>query len=132
MLKNSEKDYITLEDEFAMLKNYMDLEKLRVSNGFDYEFIIDENTDVEEIQIPPLLLQPIIENAIWHGVAIGNAKGNIIISARLIDEVLMIEIENNNEEYVAISTSEANMEKRKSFGLQIVEGEISTTIKRKT
>jgi LytS/YehU family sensor histidine kinase len=53
VLENSEKEYITLEDEFDMLKNYMDLEKLRVSNGFDYEFIIDENIDVEEIQIPP-------------------------------------------------------------------------------
>lgn len=132
VLENSEKDYITLEDEFAMLKNYMDLEKLRISIGFDYEFIIDENTDVEEIQIPPLLLQPIIENAIWHGVANGNAKGSILISVILKNSVLYIEIENKNDNYAANGKAyEENIAKRKSFGLQIVKERLALLSKEK-
>jgi tetratricopeptide (TPR) repeat protein len=133
VLEYSEKDYITLEEEFAMLKNYMDLEKLRISNGFDYEFINDENIDVEEIQIPPLLLQPIIENAIWHGVANGNSKGSILISTDLKDDILLIEIENKNEGYTANGkTSEENIAKRKSFGLQIVKERLALLSKEKS
>ena len=132
VLENSEKDYITLEGEFAMLKNYMDLEKLRISNGFDYEFIIAENTDVDEIQIPPLLLQPIIENAIWHGVANGNSNGNIFISIALKDDVLFIEIENKNESYAANGkVSEDGVAKRKSFGIQIVKERLALLSKEK-
>ena len=132
VLENSEKEYITLEDEFAMLKNYMDLEKLRIKNGFEYEFVLGENVDVEEIHIPPLLFQPIIENAIWHGVANGNAKGNIIISTSLKEGVLLIEIENKNEGYSSNNRiSEENFVKRKSFGLQIVQERLSLLSKEK-
>jgi sensor histidine kinase YesM len=132
VLENSEKEYICLEDEFAMLKNYMDLEKLRVNNGFDYEFKIADNIEVDEIQIPPLLLQPIIENAIWHGVANGNSKGSILISIALKDDVLFIEIENENESYTAnAKASEENIAKRKSFGLQIVKERLALLSKEK-
>lgn len=122
VLENSEKEYITLEEEFDMLKNYMDLEKLRVSKGFHYEINIDESIDVDEIKIPPLLLQPIIENAIWHGVAQGNEKGSIIISCLKVDENIQINIENKTENYIANSIKEENnFIKKKSFGLQIVK-----------
>lgn len=132
VLENSEKDYITLEDEFAMLKNYMDLEKLRVNNGFNYEFNINGNIDIEEIQIPPLLLQPVVENAIWHGIANGNAKGNIIISTHLKEDNLIIEVENNNEESASkIKAPEENTGKRKSFGLQIVRERLALLAKEK-
>jgi tetratricopeptide (TPR) repeat protein len=132
VLENSEKEYISLEDEFAMLKNYMDLEKLRVNNGFDYEFMLAENVEIDEIKIPPLLLQPIIENAIWHGVANGNVKGNIIISSSLKDDILLIEIENKNEGYTSNNkTSEENVAKRKSFGLQIVKERLTLLSKEK-
>jgi sensor histidine kinase YesM len=132
VLENSEKEYICLEDEFVMIKNYMDLEKLRVKNGFDYEFIIDEKIDVEEIQIPPLLLQPIIENAIWHGVAKGNSKGSILITTTLKDDVVYIEIENKNDTYAANGkASEENIAKRKSFGLQIVKERLALLSKEK-
>jgi tetratricopeptide (TPR) repeat protein len=132
VLESSEKEYIPLSDEFDMLKNYMDLEKLRVSNGFDYEFIIDEIIDTEEILIPPLLLQPIVENAIWHGVAQGQIRGKIIINVAFLNDFLQIEIENKNEDFSLKNQSneETNI-KRKSFGLQIVKERLSLLSKEK-
>jgi len=132
VLESSEKEYIPLSDEFDMLKNYMDLEKLRVSNGFDYEFIIDEIIDTEEIQIPPLLLQPIVENAIWHGVAQGKIKGKIILNVAIVNDFLQIEIENKNEDFsLKNKGNEENNIKRKSFGLQIVKERLSLLSKEK-
>lgn len=122
VLENSEKEFITLEEEFDMLKNYMDLENLRVNKGFYYEINMDENVDAEEVKIPPLLLQPIIENAIWHGVAKGNEKGNISILCQKINQSLKISIENKSENFSEnVVIEESNFIKKKSFGLQIVK-----------
>jgi tetratricopeptide (TPR) repeat protein len=133
VLENSEKEYISLEDEFEMLKNYMDLEKLRVKNGFTYQFNIHENIDLEEIQTPPLLLQPIIENAIWHGVAKDEGHGEIIINVDKANEFLRFEIENKSdiklEEQVANNTALEG--KRKSFGQQIVRERLNLLSKEK-
>jgi tetratricopeptide (TPR) repeat protein len=132
VLESSEKEYIPLSDEFDMLKNYMDLEKLRVSNGFDYEFIVEENIDTDEIQIPPLLLQPIVENAIWHGVAQGQIKGKITLFVNIVNDLLQIEIENKNEDFSLKNKGleESNI-KRKSFGLQIFKERLSLLSKEK-
>ena len=132
VLENSEKEYVSLEDEFVMLKNYMDLEKLRVSNGFDYEFIINENTDTEAIQVPPLLLQPVIENAIWHGVANAVSKGKITIHVFAENNLLKVEIENDNNQTTVSSThNKERNEKKKSFGLQIVRERLTLLSKEK-
>ncbi len=121
VLENSEKEYIPLADEFAMLKKYMDLEALRVAHGFDYEFIIDPSIDEEEVQIPPLIFQPVIENAIWHGVANAKSKGKIFIYVAIQNAMLKIEVMNeNNEPLIEKTTINEGFEKKKSFGLQIV------------
>ncbi len=132
VLDNSEKDYISLSDEFAMLKKYMDLEKLRLTEGFDYEFIIDKSVDEETVQIPPLIFQPVIENAIWHGVASGKSKGKIFIHIALQNELLRIEVRNESKEPLAerILVTE-DMEKKKSFGLQIVRERLALLLKEK-
>ncbi len=132
VLENSEKEYISLEHEFAMLKKYMDLETLRVTNGFDYEFIIDKNTDEETIQVPPLIFQPIVENAIWHGVANSTIKGKITIRAVMENTLLKVEVENNNNQTVPISSGKKEeLKKIKSFGLQIVKERLTLLSKEK-
>jgi sensor histidine kinase YesM len=121
VLENSEKEYISLEDELEMLKKYMDLEKLRVTHGFEYEIHVADTVDVETVQIPPLIFQPIVENAIWHGVAQGSMPGRITIGVNINQEMLTIEIVNLNKGDLATESKVQNEgEKRKSFGLQIV------------
>jgi LytS/YehU family sensor histidine kinase len=64
----SGEQYITLDKEVAYLENYIQLEKMRFQEQFNYKIRVDENIDVFSVQIPPMLLQPIIENAIRHGL----------------------------------------------------------------
>ena len=68
VLNNSEKNLISLQEEIEMIRLYLELEALRFKNSFEYGINIDPGIDVEMAEVPPLLLQPFIENAIWHGL----------------------------------------------------------------
>ena len=68
VLENSEEDFIPLSQELELLELYVKLEHSRFADKFDYKIEIDPSIDVEAFQIPPMLLQPYIENAIWHGL----------------------------------------------------------------
>jgi tetratricopeptide (TPR) repeat protein len=132
VLENSEKDSITLEDELAMLKKYMDLEALRVPNGFDYRIEVDESIDQEELRLPSFLLQPLVENAIWHGVANADSRGSIVIMLRRIDGFVNIAIENSaGSSSSNIPETKSETGKRKSFGMQIVRERLALLSKEK-
>ncbi|WP_462250373.1 sensor histidine kinase [Ferruginibacter sp.] len=68
VLDNSDRNLIPLSSELETIGLYLSLESLRFSQSFGYEIIVDENLDKEDIYIPSLLLQPFVENAIWHGL----------------------------------------------------------------
>jgi len=68
ILENTKADKIPLKKEIEILKNYLDLEKMRADNGFDYEINISKEIEVDLIKIPSMFIQPIVENAIVHGV----------------------------------------------------------------
>ena len=67
-LKSSQDRYITLEDEIQMLKNYIELQQIRFEEKFDYKLDVENKIPVNSIKIPSLLLQPLVENAINHGL----------------------------------------------------------------
>ena len=67
ILEQSRKETISLEEEIGTLKNYIELQQLRLNNSFEYEIICDETVETD-ILIPPLLLQPFVENAVEHGL----------------------------------------------------------------
>jgi LytS/YehU family sensor histidine kinase len=68
ILQNSRSNYINLKDELEALELYMQMESLRFKNKFCYSIAIDENVESSSIVIPPMLIQPYVENAIWHGL----------------------------------------------------------------
>ena len=68
VLNNSKKAFISLGRRTGKLRLYLDMERLRFKNSFDYSITYKNSVDVENIFIPPLLLQPFAENAIWHGL----------------------------------------------------------------
>lgn len=68
VLENSKHNTISLSEELETLKIYLELEKLRFENKFDYKINIDQAIDKDDIRIPPMLIQPYLENAIWHGL----------------------------------------------------------------
>jgi tetratricopeptide (TPR) repeat protein len=80
VLENSEEDFIPLEKEIELLELYTKLEHFRFQDKFDYNIIVEDNVNVNEFQIPPMLLQPYIENAVWHGLRYKTEKGKLLIS----------------------------------------------------
>jgi len=87
------RSFITLEEELEYLNLYLGLEKKRFGDKFNYSIRIDKNIDKEEILIPSMLLQPFIENAIWHGIMPKEEGGHVNITMEVFDqEYLLINI----------------------------------------
>jgi len=95
ILDNSKKKQISLREEIDTLNLYLNLEKLRFEDNFDFELIKSKNLDQNEIMIPPMLTQPFVENAIWHGLMPLKGKGLLKIKFILIGQVMTITIEDN-------------------------------------
>ena len=68
IFQNSDKREISLYDEIETCKLYTQLESMRFGNKFNYYFKVDETIDLKSVQVPALIIQPFIENAIWHGI----------------------------------------------------------------
>ncbi len=82
-LQNSKQPYISLQEELASLRYYIEIEQMRLDNSFDYQIEVAEGLSTAQILIPPLLLQPYVENAIWHGLLYqDNRRGHLQIQCR--------------------------------------------------
>jgi hypothetical protein len=79
MLHHSQSSLITLQEELDALKLYIDMEKLRFNNHFDYAVYVPVEIDPSSYKIPPLIIQPFVENAIWHGLMHKQTKGSLRI-----------------------------------------------------
>ena len=95
-LDSSSSSIISLLDEISYLDNYLQLEKLRFDDRFEYFINIDKDINSKEALVPAMLLQPYVENAIRHGIGhLENKKGIINISVRKEGRQLICEIEDN-------------------------------------
>jgi len=79
VLENSEEDFIPLSSEIDLIKKYTMLEHFRFKDKFDYELTVDDDLKVDAFHIPPMLLQPYVENAVWHGLRYKEEKGKLDI-----------------------------------------------------
>jgi len=96
VLENSEEDFIPLSKEIELLQLYTKLEHFRFQDKFLYNITIDDNIAVDEFVIPPMLLQPYVENAVWHGLRYKEEKGLLQINLKASnDNELQIIIEDN-------------------------------------
>jgi hypothetical protein len=93
VLHQSEKELIPLENELDTLRQYLELEALRFKFNFDIE--IDSNIDIFNVEIPPLVLQPFVENAVIHGIAGMHEKGHIHIGVNKNSKQITIVIDDN-------------------------------------
>jgi LytS/YehU family sensor histidine kinase len=80
ILENSEKDWITLDEELKLMSVYIEIEALRLNHKLTYKIKLDQSLDVENILVPSMLLQPFIENSIVHGISKKSADGHILLS----------------------------------------------------
>lgn len=97
VLNNSNKNQILLYEEIDLLKTYIEIEQLRFENAFDYIVEVDDDINEQEFSIPPMLIQPFVENAIWHGIMNieKERKGKLILKFELVHDLLKITIEDN-------------------------------------
>ena len=94
ILENSNENYISLEEEVEMTKNYLSIQQLLYSNKFSFKIDIEDNVDTENIFLPPMLTQPFIENAIKHGIS-NTENGKINIRFYLNQDKLFFEVTDN-------------------------------------
>jgi LytS/YehU family sensor histidine kinase len=95
ILESSIEEYVTLEKELNTVENYLALQKVRFSEKLDYKVEVDEILDVENMEIPPMLLQPFIENSVEHGIRFKGEKGHIIVRMLQENGGLLFEVEDD-------------------------------------
>jgi sensor histidine kinase YesM len=126
VLTNSEKPLITLDEELKMLKLYLDMERLRFENSFDYNITYTNDVEAETVLVPPLLLQPFCENAIWHGLMNKEGKGHLTITIMKENEYLNCVITDDGIGRVrAGELNKGSAKKEKSMGLKITTERLS-------
>ena len=124
-LKNSRLDFITLKEEIAFLKDYLTLEAMRFSNRFDFQIECEEDIPKERIMMPPLLLQPILENAVKHAFKNIRYKGELLLRISMNeDRCLDILVTDNGPGISVIPSDNMRTVKHDSAGLKIVKERI--------
>jgi tetratricopeptide (TPR) repeat protein len=127
VLENSRSEKVSLENEIDTLKLYMDLEAMRFKGKIKYQINKSQSIDIEGIEIPPLLIQPFVENAIWHGLMHTDEGGLITINLDILAEnKLKIEIiDNGIGREKAAEYKSKSATKNKSFGMKVTAERIA-------
>ena len=123
ILANSSETFIPLKEEIKALKYYFDIEKLRFDDMFDYQINISEDIDDEFFEIPPMIIQPYVENAIIHGLLHSKKEGFLNIDFRLNDNnsILCTIQDNGIGREKSQQINEESGLKRKSRGMMITK-----------
>jgi LytS/YehU family sensor histidine kinase len=126
ILQNSSANFVPLKDELEALQLYMQMESMRFNHRFDYEVKIEKNLDTENLEIPPMLLQPYVENAIWHGLMPKTEKGAIQVAITRENGYLHCAIEDNGigREKAELFKASNHSTKKRSMGMAITQNRI--------
>ncbi|MFK7932006.1 MAG: sensor histidine kinase [Saprospiraceae bacterium] len=123
VLNASRNEEVSLHDEISLLKNYVALEQLRMKDRFEFEVNIPTDLDVFTTTVPPLILQPFVENAIVHGFAEPQEKGVIQLTFKQEGDFLLVVVQDNGaglwKKAKTASLKQDSM--HKSVGLTLVE-----------
>lgn len=95
VFENSDHKKVSLADDLNALELYMQIESARLNHKFDYQIKVDNVIDKENTMIPPLLLQPFVENSIWHGISPKEGNGMITIGISMQSEMIRCTVEDN-------------------------------------
>lgn len=122
ILENAREEFIPIQNEVEMLENYLELEKLSVNNKFDFIIKIDKAIDPESCEIPPMMIQPFVENAIIHGIKKKVGKGHIQVNFKREQDIVLCEIIDDG---IGREASQKNIvtgkSKHKSTGISVTK-----------
>lgn len=124
ILDASQQSKISLQEEVEMLKLYLDLELMRFSNRFTYDIHIDESIINEDFDIPSMVIQPFVENAIWHGLLNKESDAHLNINFKELadnDHEILCEVIDNGIGRKLSETFKNKLNKHKSKGIDITK-----------
>lgn len=125
ILDNSKVPFVSLEQELSALKIYIDLEKMRFASGFESKVEVDSNLHTSAVFIPPMIFQPFVENAIWHGLLHKETSGKLHVEVNKSDRYLIVTIQDNGIGRAAAGAMKSKTSlKSKSYGLAITRQRI--------
>ena len=126
ILQNSQEALIPLERELEALQLYLELESLRFVNTFEYKIAVGDNVDTAMLKVPPLIIQPYAENAIWHGLMQKEEKGHLEIEIYGEGEVLFYKITDDGiGRKKAAELKSKSVSRQKSMGMRITADRIA-------
>ena len=126
ILQNSRSNYVNLRDELEALKLYMEMESLRFNHRFDYVVQVENDMDLDSTEIPPMIIQPYVENAIWHGLMHKEGKGKVVLTLARENGYLRCSIEDNGIGRArAAELKSRNSTRKKSMGMGITNDRIN-------
>ncbi len=126
ILQNSQSSFISLKSELESLELYLEMEAMRFDNHFSYKIIVPPELNISQLKVPPLIIQPYVENAVWHGLMHKEEKGELEIVVVQEENCLYIKITDNGigrEQAARIASKSAT--KHKSMGLLITADRIA-------
>lgn len=127
ILDNSNSKNVILTNEIEALKLYIEMEALRFDKKFTYEIKVESNLGTDTVELPPLIIQPYVENAIWHGLLHKEENGHLRIHVSMAsDSMLQCTIEDNGigrEKAKVLKSKTATS--RKSLGMQLTENRLN-------
>ena len=118
-LNHSDSEFVTLKEELKFLEEYIQLEKMRLEDAFEYEINVDQNVEKTN-KIPPFILQPFVENSIQHGLKAMQTGGKLQLSFKLSGRYLHVEIIDNGVGYLQSVQNKSKTKKHKSLGIQTI------------
>jgi LytS/YehU family sensor histidine kinase len=125
-LQNSEAALVSLESELESVKLYLSLEALRFNDHFDYKLSVDPDLDISALMVPPLIIQPYAENAVWHGLMHKEEKGQLDIELWQEADFLFLKIADNGVgRHQAAAMASKTSTRNKSMGLSITASRIA-------
>ena len=125
ILENSNKKLVTLAEEIQLLDLYVKMEQIRFENKFDYEIKLADDIDKDGLMIPPMLIQPYLENAIIHGINPKEGRGKITLSFKIAPPFLVIEIEDDGiGRKQSLQHKKDSVFKKTSLGLSITKARL--------
>lgn len=127
ILQNSQYELIPLENELDALKLYLELEAVRFDHHFSYAVKVDEDLDVGALKVPPLIIQPYAENAIWHGLMHKEEPGNLLIELKEEQNYLVCTITDDGiGRTKAAELKSKSASTHKSMGMKITADRIAS------
>ena len=123
VLQNSKEKLISLSDEMETIKIYMELEQIRLEGNIEFYAKVEDSLDLENTLVPSMIIQPLLENAIWHGIVPlkENRIGKISLDISLYDQMVRIRIRDNGK---GIDKNTFH-DKKESYGLSLIKDRLA-------